>query len=56
MYGLTFREKYRRITRKIPINMEKNLFIIDESIFLDFIDENVQLILFRVKPYVIQMK
>jgi len=44
MYGLTFREKYRRITRGIPLTIDKKILVVDEPIFLDFIDENVHLI------------
>ena len=41
MHGLTYREKYRRISKGLPYEAPKNPPVIDESVFLDFINENV---------------
>lgn len=40
MYGLTFREKYRRITRNIPIIAEKKFRVIDEALFEDMVNNS----------------
>lgn len=38
VYGPTFREKYRRITRRIPLIPDRKFRVIDQAIFLDFIN------------------
>ena len=48
MYGFNFREKYRRITREMPLTQDKKFRVVDEGLFLDFINESVQLCLFRI--------
>ena len=48
MYGLTFREKYRRITRDIPIVAEKKFRVIDEALFEDMVNDSVYILLFRM--------
>jgi hypothetical protein len=47
-YGHTAREKYRRITRGIPLTVDKRIRVVDENIFLDFINESVTHFLFRM--------
>ena len=48
MYGLTFREKYRRITRNIPIIAEKKFRVIDEALFEDMVNDSVYILIFRM--------
>ena len=48
MYGFNFREKYRRITRDMTLMQDKKFRVVDEGLFLDFINESVQLCLFRI--------
>jgi hypothetical protein len=39
-YGLTFREKYRRISRNITFAVPQQFKVVDETILLDFINQN----------------
>jgi hypothetical protein len=48
MYGLTFREKYRRVTRDIPIIAERKFRVIDEALFEDMVNDSVLDYLFRM--------
>lgn len=43
-YGLTFKEKYRRMTRRVAAGAEKRSRVVDETVFLDFINENVRML------------
>lgn len=38
VYGYTFREKYRRITRRIPIIPDRKFRVVEEAAFLDFVN------------------
>lgn len=40
-YGHTCREKYRRITRGIPLIPDRKFRVIEDGIFLEFINESV---------------
>ena len=40
-YGHTFREKYRRITRGIPLLPDRKFRVIEDAVFLEFINESV---------------
>jgi hypothetical protein len=42
-YGHTYREKYRRITRGIPLLPDRRFRVIEEAVFLEFINESVPL-------------
>lgn len=44
MYGHTFKEKYKRITRGIPLSQDRRFKVVDEALFEDFINENVYLL------------
>ena len=41
MYGLPFREKYKRITRKMSLVPNSKFRVVDESIFEDMVSDNV---------------
>jgi len=41
MYGLPFREKYKRITRKMSLVPNGKFKVVDESIFEDMVSDNV---------------
>ena len=41
MYGLPFREKYKRITRNLSLASNNKFKVIDESVFDDMVSENV---------------
>lgn len=54
-YGHTYREKYRRITRRLPLEPDYKFKVIEEGMFAEFINESVIILSFRV-PTRIQPK
>lgn len=54
-YGHTYREKYRRITRRLPLELGNKFKVIEDGIFTEFINESVSLSSFRI-PRRIQPK
>ncbi len=53
-YGHTYREKYRRITRGLPLESDLKFRVIEEGIFTEFINESVLTILFRMSTAVLR--
>ena len=47
MFGLTFREKYKRITRRLPLGSERGMRVVDSSLFEEMISDQVNNSLFR---------
>lgn len=56
MYGHTFKEKYKRITRGIPLSQDRRFRVVDEALFEDFMNENVRLSLYRTSEIIIIMR
>ena len=47
MFGLTFREKYKRITRRLPFGSDRGRRVVDSSLFEEMISDQVSLFLYR---------
>ena len=47
MFGLTFREKYKRITRRLPLAIDRGMRVVDSSLFEEMISDQVTFSLFR---------
>jgi hypothetical protein len=49
-FGFTFREKYKRITRDMPLVQDRKFRVVDESLFEDLMNDQVYFYLFRTAP------
>jgi hypothetical protein len=52
-YGHTYREKYRRITRGLPLESDHKFRVIEDGVFAEFINESVLPTLFRMSTAVL---